>query len=403
MHIRQSLRLGFTVMLLFGAAALHAQSYRSSVNDGNEAYRQQQYDAALKRYNQASKKDGERMESRFNSGNVHYRNGDVKSALKSYEEAGKRAASKEQLAATLFNAGNVFLDAAEKGGDNPMLQQAGNNDAQALRMEGYKQAIELYKKTLKLQPTDADARYNLTYARKKLEELQQQQKQNQNQDQKQQQQQKQDKQQDQQKQDKSKQEEQQKQDKNKLYSLHAPEVECISKGKAHKKYEFGVKVSVATTNRDNFVVGMLAEPGNPYDGHTLARAIEQVQRITGCTVQRSFVDRGYRGHDVKNHQVLISGRRRGMTLQMKKELKRRSAVEPVIGHMKTDGKLGRNYLLGALGDTINALLCGAGHNIRLILKKLRKNLLLLFAELLLTLWCCSEGLKKSVAAPTLAN
>lgn len=211
MHIRQLLRMGFAVLLFFGAAALHAQSYRSSVNDGNEAYRQQQYDAALKRYNQASKKDGERMESRFNSGNVHYRNGDVKSALKSYEEAGKRAASKEQLAATLYNAGNVFLDAAEKGGDNPMLQQAGNNDARALQMEGYKQAIELYKKTLKLQPGDADARYNLTYARKKLEELQQQQ-QNQNQDQKQQQQ-KQDKQQDQQKQDKSKQEEQQKQDK----------------------------------------------------------------------------------------------------------------------------------------------------------------------------------------------
>lgn len=211
MHIRQLLPMGFAVLLFFGAAALHAQSYRSSVNDGNEAYRQQQYDAALKRYNQASKKDGERMESRFNSGNVHYRNGDVKSALKSYEEAGKRAASKEQLAATLYNAGNVFLDAAEKGGDNPMLQQAGNNDARALQMEGYKQAIELYKKTLKLQPGDADARYNLTYARKKLEELQQQQ-QNQNQDQKQQQQ-KQDKQQDQQKQDKSKQEEQQKQDK----------------------------------------------------------------------------------------------------------------------------------------------------------------------------------------------
>lgn len=211
MHIRQMLPMGFAVLLCFGAAALHAQSYRASVNDGNEAYRQQQYDAALKRYNQASKKDGERMESRFNSGNVHYRNGDVKSALKSYEEAGKRAASKEQLAATLYNAGNVFLDAAEKGGDNPMLQQAGNNDARALQMEGYKQAIELYKKTLKLQPGDADARYNLTYARKKLEELQQQQ-QNQNQDQKQQQQ-KQDKQQDQQKQDKSKQEEQQKQDK----------------------------------------------------------------------------------------------------------------------------------------------------------------------------------------------
>ena len=189
---------------------------------------------------------------------------------------------------------------------------------------------------------------------------------------------------------------QQKQDKNKLYSLHAPEVECIAKGKAHKKYEFGVKVSVATTNRDNFVVGMLAEPGNPYDGHTLGRAIEQVQRITGCLVERSFVDRGYRGHNIKDPQVLISGRRQGMTPQMKKELKRRSAVEPVIGHMKTDGKLGRNYLLGTLGDTINALLCGAGHNIRLILKKLRERLFLLFTGLLLVLWCRFDGQKKGV-------
>jgi IS5 family transposase len=173
---------------------------------------------------------------------------------------------------------------------------------------------------------------------------------------------------------------QQRQDKNKLYSLHAPEVECIAKGKAHKKYEFGVKVSVASTNRDNFVVGMLAEPGNPYDGHTLGRIIEQVQRMTGCAVKRGFVDRGYRGHDVEEAQVLISGRKRALTPQMKKELRRRSAVEPVIGHMKNDGKLGRNYLLGTLGDAINALLCGAGHNIRLILKKLREKLFLFLVE-----------------------
>lgn len=110
---------------------------------------------------------------------------------------------------------------------------------------------------------------------------------------------------------------QQKQDKHKLYSLHAPEVECIAKGKAHKKYEFGVKVSVSTTNRD----------------------------------------------------------------------------KPVIGHMKTDGKLGRNYLLGKLGDKIKALLCGAGHNIRLILKKLREKLLLLFTGLLLALWYSSNSQK----------
>jgi len=165
---------------------------------------------------------------------------------------------------------------------------------------------------------------------------------------------------------------QEKKDKNKLYSLHAPEVECIAKGKAHKKYEFGVKVSVATTNRDNFVVGMFAEHGNPYDGHTLPKALDQVKQITGQAVKRCFVDRGYRGHGISDTEVLISGRRRGLTPQMKKELKRRNAIEPVIGHMKSDGKLGRNYLSGVLGDKINALLCGAGHNIRIILRKLRE-------------------------------
>jgi IS5 family transposase len=192
---------------------------------------------------------------------------------------------------------------------------------------------------------------------------------------------------------------QQRQDKNKLYSLHAPEVECIAKGKAHKKYEFGVKVSVATTNRDNFVVGMLAMAGNPYDGHTLTRAIEQVQRITGRAILRCFVDRGYRGHEVRESSVLISGRRRGLTPQMKKELLRRNALEPVIGHMKTDGKLGRNYLLGKLGDKINALLCGAGHNIRLILKKLREKLLFLFAGMLGFVWYCSNGQDQETALP----
>jgi hypothetical protein len=148
---------------------------------------------------------------------------------------------------------------------------------------------------------------------------------------------------------------------------------------------------------------MLAEPGNPYDGHTLAGAIEQVERITGCKVQRSFVDRGYRGHKLKDPQVLISGRRQGMTPQMKKELKRRSAVEPAIGHMKTDGKLGHNYLLGGLGDTINVLLCGAGHNIRLILKKLRKKLLLLCAGWLLVLWCGAGCQKNNAWMSTPAN
>ena len=166
--------------------------------------------------------------------------------------------------------------------------------------------------------------------------------------------------------------EQQRQDKDKLYSIHAPEVECIAKGKVHKKYEFGVKVSVATTSRDNFVVGMQALPGNPFDGHTLEDALGQVSRLTGVIPERCFVDRGYRGHGIGQTAVFISGQKRGVTPTIRKELKRRSAVEPIIGHMKEDGKLGRNWLKGSIGDKINALLCGAGHNIRIILRKLRK-------------------------------
>ena len=176
---------------------------------------------------------------------------------------------------------------------------------------------------------------------------------------------------------------QQRQDKNKLYSIHAPEVECIAKGKVHKKYEFGVKVSVATTSRDNFVVGMQALAGNPFDGHRLSGALEQVSRVTGVVPERCYVDRGYRGHGVAAPSVFISGQRRGVTPTIKKELRRRSAVEPVIGHMKEDGKLGRNWLKGSIGDKINALLCGAGHNMRIILRKLRE-LLSFFALFLLS-------------------
>jgi len=177
-------------------------------------------------------------------------------------------------------------------------------------------------------------------------------------------------------------------------------VECTSKGKAHKKFEFGVKVSVASANRDNFVVGMLAEPGNSYDGHTLGRAIEQVERITGCAVQRGSVARGYHGHNLEGPQILISGHKRGLTPQMKKELRRRSGIEPVIGRMKNDGKLGRNYLQGTLGDTFNALLCGAGHNIRLILKKLREKLFLFLLGLLLAFCFRSDCHKEGTALPT---
>ncbi len=164
---------------------------------------------------------------------------------------------------------------------------------------------------------------------------------------------------------------QQRHDKKKLYALHAPEVECIAKGKAHKRYEFGVKVSIATTNRSNLVVGAQSLPGSPYDGHTLSRALEQVERLTGHRPQRCYVDLGYRGHNVTDVDVFKARQKRGVTGSIRRELKRRNAIEPIIGHMKNDGLLHRNHLKGTDGDAINVILCGAGQNLRLILNYLR--------------------------------
>lgn len=166
-------------------------------------------------------------------------------------------------------------------------------------------------------------------------------------------------------------------DKNKLYALHAPEVECISKGKAKNPYEFGVKVSVATTLKEGIVVGMRSMPGNPWDGHTLEETLEQVGILNDRQPKVVIVDKGYQGVEVPNTQILRSGQRRGVTRTLRKMIKRRSVIEPTIGHMKMDGRLGRNSLKGALGDALHAVLCGAGHNIRLLLKKLR----LLFAQI----------------------
>lgn len=160
-------------------------------------------------------------------------------------------------------------------------------------------------------------------------------------------------------------------DKNKLYALHAPEVECISKGKARNPYEFGVKVTLATTLKEGLVVGMRSMPGNPYDGHTLDETIEQVSILANQRPRTVMVDKGYKGAQVEGVQILRSGQRRGVTRTMKAMIKRRSAIEPTIGHMKSDGRLGRNPLKGALGDALHAVLCGAGHNIRLLLSLLR--------------------------------
>ncbi|MEZ4485784.1 MAG: IS5 family transposase [Syntrophotaleaceae bacterium] len=174
---------------------------------------------------------------------------------------------------------------------------------------------------------------------------------------------------------------QQRHDKNKLYSLHAPEVECIAKGKAHKKFEFGCKVSVVTTSRDNWVVGIEALHNNPFDGHTLKDALKQVTRLVGWKPQNAYCDKGYQGNpkQIGDTSIHLANRRKSsMKPSEWRWFRRRSAIEPVIGHMKEDHRMDRNYLKGTEGDKMNAILAACGFNLR---KLLRAFFWLLFKEL----------------------
>ncbi|SDJ80249.1 transposase, IS5 family [Bradyrhizobium sp. Rc2d] len=172
----------------------------------------------------------------------------------------------------------------------------------------------------------------------------------------------------------------------KLYSFHATEVECIGKGKASTPYEFGVKASIVTTNGrppgGQFVLHAKALPGNPYDGHTLGDVINRTETVTGCAIERAYVDKAYRDHKTENpRRVFISGQKRGVFGVIKRELRRRSAIEPLIGHLKTDGHLGRCHLKGREGDAANVVLSAVGHNLRLVLAWLKPLLrLILFAQ-----------------------
>ena len=162
---------------------------------------------------------------------------------------------------------------------------------------------------------------------------------------------------------------QKKDSKNKIYSIHAPEVECISKGKSHKKYEFGNKSGYVTTEKECFVIGAIAFHGNPYDGHTLDESIKQTERLSGSQIKNINVDLGYKGHNYKGSgQVHIVGRHKWKDYKIRKKLGRRASIEPIIGHMKNDGRLGRNFLMGKEGDKINTILAACGQNIRKLLR-----------------------------------
>jgi len=171
-------------------------------------------------------------------------------------------------------------------------------------------------------------------------------------------------------------------DKNKVYSVHAPEVECISKGKAHKRYEFGCKVSVAATSKGGWFVGAMAVHGNPYDGHTLSDTLKQINRIAGKP-EHVFVDMGYRGHGYKGKvNVHVDKRKRGRTAKsLWLWMKRRAAIEPGIGHLKREHRMDRNRLKGKEGDCFNAILSAAGMNLTKLVRWLADCLRLIFSWL----------------------
>ncbi len=179
---------------------------------------------------------------------------------------------------------------------------------------------------------------------------------------------------------------QQRTDKNKLYALHAPEVECIGKGKARQPYEFGVKVGIAISAKAGLIIGARAFPGNPYDGHTLPSHVEQAEILSGVKPKRIVADLGYRGQVVPDVQVIHRGRYKSLTPAERKLLKRRQAVEPTIGHLKEEHRMRRNHLKGQLGDALNAVMAAAGYNIRWLLRWLGRRFMAFLSALIMFMY-----------------
>ncbi|MFH1528890.1 MAG: IS5 family transposase [Bacteroidota bacterium] len=170
---------------------------------------------------------------------------------------------------------------------------------------------------------------------------------------------------------------QKKNDKEKVYSIHEPEVYCISKGKEHKKYESGSKASIVITKRSGIIVGVYSLEKNEYDGHTLPKALDQCEELRGQRPRVAIADRGYRGKTrIGETEIPIpKPPKKGMSeYEMKKaraRFRRRAAIEPIIGHLKTDYRLERNFLKGVIGDSINLMLAVAAFNLKKWMRKMK--------------------------------
>lgn len=169
------------------------------------------------------------------------------------------------------------------------------------------------------------------------------------------------------------------QDKNKVYSLHEPDTSCIAKGKADKKYEFGSKISITVSKTKNVILGVATFKGNPHDSQTLSKALANTQDITGIPIKVAVVDRGYQGKRmVDGVEIRYPKPQKAVGYQkqkIKKQFRRRAAIEPIISHLKHDFKMLRNYLKGHQGDIINSVLACAALNFKRILRNLEKNFL----------------------------
>jgi len=162
---------------------------------------------------------------------------------------------------------------------------------------------------------------------------------------------------------------QERESKKKLYSIHEPQTQCIAKGKAHQRYEFGCKVGFVVSTKGNWILGAQAFAGNPYDGHTLQSNLEQANRLTATEIKKVVCDLGYRGHGVTNTYVSIVPRRKNRTSRaIRQWWKRRNAIEPIIGHQKSDHRLNRNQLSGELGDQLNVIFSASGFNIKKLMR-----------------------------------
>lgn len=179
--------------------------------------------------------------------------------------------------------------------------------------------------------------------------------------------------------------------KHKIYSLHEPEVYCIAKGKAHKKYEYGCKASVVLTQKTGIIVGAMTFKTNVYDGHTLEDVLMQTEKLTGKAPKNAWVDRGYKGKRLVGQTIInmpkppLKKDNEYQKRKKRKHFRKRAAIEPIIGHLKQDYRVARNYLKGQTGDSINFMMAAAGFNFRKLMKKLKTSIVWVILKFKITI------------------